>query len=130
MARLALPEANANELQQARPQVSVRLASARSEAQAGTLVRDSQGATLQLPSAALSARHGGSIQTDPKDDKDLQPLQPVVLLDIRLDAQGERNANRIGERAWVRFDTGAAPLLLQAARAIQRLVLTRFNPRF
>lgn len=130
MARLALPEANANELQQARPQVSVRLASARSEAQAGTLVRDSQGATLQLPSAALSARHGGSIQTDPKDDKDLQPLQPVVLLDIRLDAQGERNANRIGERAWVRFDTGAAPLLLQAARAMQRLVLTRFNPRF
>ena len=128
--RVALPEAEANDLQRAQPRVSVRLASARGVALQGTLVRDSLGATLQLPSAALSARHGGSIQTDPKDGDDLKPLQPVVLLDIRLDARRKATVERIGERAWVRFDTGAAPLAVQAARGIQRLVLSRFNPQF
>ena len=131
LARLALPEAEAHKLQQAQAAVSVRLASDRSLAMPGTLLRNSLAATLQLPSAALSARHGGSIPTDPKEGDDLKPLQPVVLLDVQLDSRADAGGMaRIGERAWVRFDAGLAPLALQWARGLQRLVLTRFNPQF
>jgi len=127
----------------------VRLASAPGTLRQGTLVRDAGGATLQLPSAALSARHGGSIATDPQDPDDLRPLQPVVVLDLRLEAEpaaglgiagrvggstgermGERIGERIGERAWVRLDAGFAPLGVQAALALQQQVRQRFNPQF
>lgn len=125
--RVAMLESDASELRLAQGSASVRLASAPAAAQRATLVRDGGGATKSLPSAALSARHGGDIPTDPADD--LKALQPVVLLDLRLDAAAE-GRERLGERAWVRLDTGFAPLALQAARALRRQVLRRFNPQF
>ena len=153
--RVALHEADASALQRARTEArtdaGVRLASAPAAALHATLLRDGGGAALRLPSAALSARHGGSIATDPADD--LKPLQPVVVLDLRLSAPpalpeaarraadaglgespgerlGEHLGERLGERAWVRFDTGFSPLALQAARALQRQVQQRFNAQF
>ena len=147
--RMALPEADARLLRQVATAAGVRLASAPGTLRQGTLVRDAGGATLQLPSAALSARHGGSIATDPQDPDDLRPLQPVVVLDLRLEAEpaagrgvaeragerigermGERMGERIGERAWVRLDAGFAPLGVQAALALQQQVRQRFNPQF
>ncbi len=62
------------------------------------------------PSATAAA-----IATDPADASDLKPLQPVVLLDVQLDAGGGTAAGRIGERAAVRFDAGFAPLAWQGA---------------
>ncbi len=105
-------------------------------AEGSTLLSDGGGATRRLPSAALSARQGGDILTDPGDD--LEPLQPVVVLDLRLSGRpdapaiegGERLGERLGERAWVRFDAGFAPLALQAAGALQRQVQRRFNAQF
>jgi putative peptide zinc metalloprotease protein len=129
-ARLALPEAEALSLQHAAPRVSLRLASRPGERLAGTLLRHSDAANPQLPSAALSARHGGSIPTDPADDTDLRPLQPVVVVDVQLDAAASTGRRLIGERAWVRLDTGWAPLAVQAARAARRFVLSRFNAQF
>jgi putative peptide zinc metalloprotease protein len=135
--RVALPEADASELQRARPDASVRLASAPGQALHATLLREGGGAAWRLPSAALSARHGGDIQTDPGDD--LKPLQPVVLLDLRLEegADGRRHESlgqgpgeRLGERAWVRFDAGYSPLAMQVLRALQRQVQQRFNAQF
>lgn len=131
--RVALLEADASELQRARPDAGVRLASTPATALRGTLLRDGGGATLRLPSAALSARHGGDILTDPADD--LKPLQPVVVLDLRLSGgprqpAGAAAPERLGERAWVRFDAGFSPLALQGARALQRQVQQRFNAQF
>ena len=136
MVRLALPEADAIELRDAAGSVSVRLAGSPRIAHAAALVRDGVGAGLQLPSAALSAHHGGRVLTDPADKTDLKPLQPVVLLDVRLDAQHADGAapptltERMGERAWVRFDAGWAPLSLQLAHALRRKLLQVFNPQF
>ena len=83
---------------------------------------------MALPSAALSQRHGGAIRTDPGDD--LKPLQPVVLLDVRLDAPVGDGRRRLGERAWVRLEAGYAPLAVQALHALQRALMQRFNPQF
>lgn len=131
--RVALPESQAQALRETPRAVSVRLASEPGRFHQAQLLRDSVGAVRQLPSAALSDRHGGDIATDPSDREALQPLHPVVLLDVQLDAApGETAAasGRLGERAWVRFDTGFAPLALQLTRALQRELLKRFNPSF
>ncbi|MDH4050257.1 MAG: efflux RND transporter periplasmic adaptor subunit [Rubrivivax sp.] len=127
--RVALPESDAGALRQAAPSVSVRLAASAGQAHPARLLRDGTGAVHQLPSAALSQRHGGPVATDPKDPTDLQPVQPVVLLDLQL-ADGAPPATRLGERAWVRFDDGFAPLAWQLAGALQRDLQQRFNPQF
>ena len=132
--RVVLPEAQAGELQRARGQVSVRLAASPGTEHPASVTRDSIGAGLQLPSAALSQRHGGTVLTDPRDASDLKPLQPVVVLDVRLDAAtavpGAALGERVGERAWVRIDGGWAPLSVQWASGLRQAVLQRFNPQF
>jgi putative peptide zinc metalloprotease protein len=132
--RVALPEAQAHDLRAAHPSVSVRLAASPTRALPGELLRDSVAALRQLPSAALSRRHGGDVATDPADGQDLTPLQPVVMLEVRLlpataEGLGEP-APRLGERAWVRLDDGFSPLAWQGLRWVQRQVLQRFNPQF
>ena len=111
-------------------EVSVRLAASRQTAHPASLLRDSVGAVMQLPSAALSERHGGQVLTDPLDKTDLKPVQPVVLLDVRLAASPADSSERIGERAAVRFDAGFSPLAWQLAQALRRQLLHRFNPQF
>ena len=128
--RVALPEAEAGNLRQLQGRVSVRLAASPGTARAAVLARDSGGAVPQLPSAALSQRHGGAVATDPLDPQDLRPVQPVVLLDVQLAAPIGAGDARIGERAWVRFDAGYTPLGLHWVRNLRQQVLRRFNPQF
>ncbi len=131
--RVALPEAQARDLRAAPPRFSVRLAASPGRQWRAELLRDSVGAARQLPSAALSRRHGGDVATDPEDKQDLTPLQPVVVLALRLQAPpGEPQdapTPRLGERAWVRLDDGHAPLIWQALRGLQRSLQQRFNPQ-
>lgn len=125
--RVAVPEADAVQLRQHLQQVSVRLSSGRGdEAARGTLVRDAVGATQQLPSAALSDVHGGDIQTDPRDEHQLNTVRPVVLMDVRLDHTAP--AERLGERAWVRFDQGWSPPVAQLWRWARQRVDASFKP--
>lgn len=109
-------------------QVQVLLAGSRNTAWPARLARaEAGGAQGQLPSAALSQRHGGPIVTDPTDASDLRPLQPVVVLEVQL--RDGAAAGRTGERCWVRFADGVRPwgwTLLQAAR---RIVIQQFSPR-
>ncbi len=128
--RVALPESQAADLQRRPGGVGVRLAATPQALHAAVLLRDGGGAGRRLPSAALSQRHGGNVLTDPKDADDLQPLQPVVLLDLQLSGAANPAPGRIGERAWVRFDGGLAPLALQLARGLQRTALHQLNPQF
>jgi putative peptide zinc metalloprotease protein len=128
--RIALPEAQASDLLGQQDLVSVRLASEQHLPRLGRLTRDSIGAVWELPSAALSDRHGGDIATDPSYASALKPLQPVVLQDVRMTDLNSSVAERIGQRAWVRFENGWSPLLLQFTRSIKRQVLRRFNPQY
>jgi len=131
--RVALPEHRAGDMQQAGDTISVRLSGSPQAHRPATLLRDSMGAVMQLPSAALSAKHGGAIVTDPADDGDRRPIGPVVVLDVQLRAPtaagGEAVGTRIGERAWVRFGVDAQPLALQWAHALRGQLMRRFNPQ-
>jgi putative peptide zinc metalloprotease protein len=124
--RVAVPQEDAATLTSATRAVSTRLVGEGASAIASELVRDSYGANKRLPSAALSSRNGGSILTDPEARDELSPLDAVVLLDVRLPAAAA--AGRAGQRAWVRFDFGAAPLVQQWGRRLRQALLKHFNP--
>jgi putative peptide zinc metalloprotease protein len=127
--RVALPESLAQSLRQASRSVSVRLAASPGQAHDAKLLGDAGGAQHQLPSAALSQRRGGPVATDPQDPDDLRALNPVLQIDLQL-SQPPQPAARLGERAWVRFDTGWAPLGWQLLQGLQRGLLARLNPQF
>jgi putative peptide zinc metalloprotease protein len=128
--RVAMAQDEVPLLSQHTRAASVRLSDPRSHAQPATLIRDSIGATLSLPSAALSDAMGGDITTDPKDDKHLRTLRPVVLMDLQLDTPAsDDQPTRLGERAWVRLSHGWSPLLWQAGRWVQQQALRVFNPQ-
>ena len=135
--RVALPESDAGELQRSAGNAAqVRLAASAWQVHSARLLQQAAGAVQQLPSAALSQRQGGPVATDPADKNDLRAIQPVLLFDLQLEPdalpemQTPTRTARLGERAWVRFDAGFAPLGWQLALGLQRLVQRRFNPQF
>lgn len=89
------------------------------------IVRDMPAASASLPTAALGERAGGALRTDPLDKTGMRAVEPFFQFDLML--AGER-LERIGGRAWVRFDLGSAPLAVQAYRRLSQLLLRHVNP--
>jgi putative peptide zinc metalloprotease protein len=89
----------------------------------GQVGRDTPAATQALPNAALGDRAGGAYRTDPADG--MRALEPLFQVDVGVAGQ---RVERIGGRAWVRFDLGAEPLALQGYRRVSQLLLSHFNP--
>jgi putative peptide zinc metalloprotease protein len=104
--------------------VQVRLAGD-SEFTNAELVRDIPAATYDLPSAALGDRGGGTHVTDPDDKDGLRTREPVVVVDVKLPGT---ELQRVGGRAWVRFDHGAQPLANRWYRQLRQVLLQHFNP--
>ncbi len=123
--RAAIPEYDATLVRENTRTVEVRTAEYGSQPVAAQLVRDLPAATFELPSAALGDRGGGSHATDPADKDGLRTLEPVVLVDLKLPG---RNLQRVGGRAWVRFDHGSEPLAGRWYRRLRQLLLQHFNP--
>ncbi|MDH3319407.1 MAG: hypothetical protein OEO84_06915 [Betaproteobacteria bacterium] len=122
--RAAVPEDHASWLRGRTAGIEVRLAGAQEPVPAH-LLREVPAATHVLPSAALGERAGGGLVVDPADRDGTRVLEPVFLFDVAL--QG-RPADRLGQRAWVRFDLGAEPLALQWHRRVRQMLLKHFNP--
>ena len=89
------------------------------------LLRETPAATSKLPSAALGDRGGGPLQTDPADETGLQVLEPVILVELALPAS---SLQRVGSRAWVRFDHGAEPLADRWTRRLRQVFLKKVKP--
>jgi len=123
--RAAIPEYDATLVREHMRTADVRIAEDRSGPVAAQLVREIPAATFELPSAALGDRGGGIHATDPSDKDALHALEPVVLLDLTLPAS---NLQRVGGRAWVRFDHGPQPLASRWYRRLRQLLLQHFNP--
>jgi putative peptide zinc metalloprotease protein len=122
--RVAVPEYDAALVRDGIRRVEVRTADARESVQA-QLVRDIPAATFELPSVVLGDRGGGPHATDPADKDGLRTRDPVVLIDLTLPA---KKLDRIGTRAWVRFDHGAQPLAERWYRQGRQVLLQHFNP--
>ncbi len=105
--------------------VAVRLTDATGTVIPARLGPDIPAATRQLPSAALGERGGGPFAMDAADADGLRSLEPVFLYDVFL---ANRTLERVGGRAWVRFDHGTEPLAFQLYRRASQLFLKQFDP--
>jgi putative peptide zinc metalloprotease protein len=123
--RAAVPEPDAQLVRNRLLGAEVRLADAPHTVLSATLTGDTPAATRKLPSAALIEHGGGPYAADPTEKDGLHSLQPVFLIDLTLPG---RTLERVGGRAWVRFDHGSEPLATQAYRRAGQLFLQRFNP--
>jgi putative peptide zinc metalloprotease protein len=88
------------------------------------VMREVPAATQDLPSAALADKAGGRFVTDPADPKGLRTLEPFFLFDVEVP---ESRTERVGGRAWVRFDHGSEPLTGRILRTAQQLMLRHFS---
>jgi len=123
--KVAVPQADAGLIHTATRAVEVSLLDRVAQRERAHLSGGMPAATAMLPTAALGTRSGGSVPVDPSDPKGMRTLEPVFLIDVKLEA---RRLERVGARAWVRFDHGMRPIGLQWQRRLHQLFLKQFNP--
>jgi putative peptide zinc metalloprotease protein len=123
--RAAVAESDAYLVRHRLRSVEVRLADAPEQVLPALHSGDVPAATHQLPSAALADHGGGPYAIDPEDKDRLRTLQPLFLVDLTLVGHA---LERVGGRAWVRFDHGSQPLAFQAYRRATQLFLRHFSP--
>jgi putative peptide zinc metalloprotease protein len=123
--RAAVAEEDAYLVQSRTRRIEVRLAERPGMVLPATMAQDQPAASSTLPSPALGDRGGGAIPTDPGDREGRQTLAPVFLVDV---APADAELERVGGRAWVRFDHGFEPLAMQILRRGSQLFLKHFDP--
>ena len=100
--------------------VSLRLVSAVPREYPASILREVPAASNQLPSAALSQQGGGEIANDPTAARDDLAFQTVFQFELAMPTEAFQ---RYGERVYVRFDHGFAPLWSQWYRKLKILFL-------
>ncbi|HZR01812.1 MAG TPA: efflux RND transporter periplasmic adaptor subunit [Burkholderiales bacterium] len=106
--------------------VEVRLAERPGDVLRATMTQEEPAASHLLPSPALGDRGGGPYATDPSDGDGRKTLEPVFIFDLTL---AGASLDRVGGRAWVRFDHGFEPLAMQGFRHLTQLFLKHFDAR-
>jgi len=130
LVRVAVPQEHAALLRGRTRRVEVRLAD-EGATRPARLAREVPASTRVLPSAALGAPAGGPHAVDPADKEGTRALDPLFLFDVALEQTAsleEAPLQRLGERAWVRFELGAEPLAMQWQRRVRQALLKHFNP--
>ena len=123
--RVVVGQDAANLVQSDTHSISVRLAETPWKIWPAKLNATIPAASDRLPSAALSDYSGGPHVVAPGDSEHLRTREQVFAFDLSLPAaQGDR----IGGRAWVRFEHEAKPIAVQIARHLQQLFLHTFSP--
>lgn len=98
--------------------VSVRLTEAIDRVYPAHVVLEPPQALDQAPAPALMSDGGGPMLPDPAQPK--RPLNKFYEIELRLD---DAPIERIGGRAYVRFDLGSEPIAWRALRALRQLFL-------
>ena len=86
---------------------------------------DTPAATRLLPSPALGDKVGGSFVTDVTDENGTRLLEPVFIFDLKLI---DTSIDRVGGRAFVRFEHKPTPLAKQLYQKANQLFLSKFEP--
>jgi putative peptide zinc metalloprotease protein len=123
--RIAVPQEDMDLIRERLQQVEVRLAQQPREVIGARLARAVPGGDSELVSAALGTSGGGEVAVDPAKPGGTHALRRVFDLELRLDRASPTVV--FGDRAYVRFDLGAAPLAWQAFVRLRQLFLSRLN---
>ncbi len=121
LVRAVIPESEISLVRQRVETIDMRRASRPAQTIPVDVSRESPAALQVLPSPALAADAGGPIPTDPTARQPLTPIGTVFMVDLRP-ADG-RPLTRIGERVWIRFHHGDAPLGAQLLRSVRQVFL-------
>jgi putative peptide zinc metalloprotease protein len=122
--RAVIPEYDVALVRSRARSIDVRVAGHQTSIPA-TLMRDIPAATYELPSPVLGDRAGGPYATDPQDKDGLRTREPVIVLELTVPAH---ELQRVGARAWVRFDHGREPLASRWYRELRHVFLQHLNP--
>ena len=123
--RTVVSQAAIDLVRQRTARVDVRLAERLDQPVPAVIRRAVPGGSEQLPTTALGVAGGGQIAVDPRDGRGVTAIERVFQVDLELPVTS-RFLN-VGGRAYVRFDHGREPLLVQWYVATRQLFLTRFN---
>ena len=81
--------------------------------------------THRLPGMAMASLNGGPFAIDPAAKEKDVAIEAFFEVDLVADNSALRG--QWGQRAWVRFDHGAAPLILRLYRSGRQLFLGQFH---
>ena len=81
--------------------------------------------TRSLPTPSLSTDNGGPFALDPTAKDKGRILEDIFEVDVSVPK--ELTVERWGQRAWIRFDHGASPVVGRLYRAARQLFLGRFH---
>lgn len=123
--RVVVPQEDVDLVRQRTAAVAVRLADAVGRPLPARVVRELPAATAELPSGALGVAGGGTFAIDPAARDAETAFRAAFLFDLEIDAATA--AERLGGRAYVRFDHGALPLASQWYRQLRQLLLERLD---
>ena len=122
--RVVVTQADVARVQQRPGAIEVWLADASAAPLAARLRAQTPAAARQLPSAALGDRAGGPFVTDPTDPTGLRTLEPLFTFDLIVP---QRELDRVGARAWARFDHGSRPLAEQWLYRLRQVFIGQFG---
>ena len=98
----------------------------------GTIKKILPAGQERLPSAALGYAVGGSMATEPGDEKGIKTVERFFEIHIELIAsEGAENEENVrlfsGQRVIIRFETPPKPLMVQWYRSLLQMLQRRFN---
>jgi putative peptide zinc metalloprotease protein len=130
IARAVVPESDAATLLRGVHSVSVRTADIQAQTFAAQWDGRMPQASNELPSAALGSAGGGAVESDTTGQHNTpHSREPVMVVDVQvpgLQTQAQGQA-LIGQRLYVRFDHGTAPLAVQAWQRVQQQLLRHWG---
>ena len=123
--RAAVPQEDMALIRSRGRAVEVRLAQAPRDPVPARLSRHMPGGEFELVSEALGTSGGGAIAVDPSKPGGRQALKRVFDVELRMESPTPLAL--FGDRAYVRFDLGPAPLAWQWFLRLRQLFLARLN---
>ena len=98
----------------------------------GTIQEILQAGQERLPSAALGYAAGGSMATEPTDERGTRTTEKFFEIHIKpMVSEGTKNEESVrlfsGQRVIVRFETLPKPLMVQWWRSLLQILQRRFN---
>ncbi len=123
--RLAVTEYEADLIRSRARRLEVRFLDLPERVFEAKIVREVPASRDNLPSKALSTEGAGPFPLDPSDTQKLRSLQHVVVFECAI--ANAPPLNRVGGRAFAKFDFGQAPLAEQLYRPLRQLLLRQLK---